>query len=451
MLVREKQFYITFFKLSAMMASQNLLSFGVNLADNIMLGRYSETTLAAAAMVNQVQYLLQMISVAGIGAGALAMVAQYWGKGEADPIRRIIALSMKFALAAGLLFFSISFFMPKTVVSLFTNDAVVREEGLTYLRLMCFTYITYPIQSALVMSLRGVRTVSIGPIVSVVSLVTNIVFNYMFIFGNWGAPEMGIYGAALATLIARVLELAIVLIYVRVFDKKLHLRLLSFFKPDAFYLRDFSKAAIPVILSGASWGIGMMMQVVILGHVARGVVAANSISSTVYQLITVYAFGSTSTSSVMMGNAVGAGQLDRVKPYARTFQLLFIINGLLTGVVIFLTRDLILSLYILEPGTQELARTFLTFLSLVVVFASYEYPVESGIILGGGNTRYAFIVDTFFIWLVVLPFSALSAFVWKFAPLITFIFLKSDQFLKCIPNGITVNRYRWVRILTKET
>ncbi|MCL1834801.1 MAG: MATE family efflux transporter [Oscillospiraceae bacterium] len=450
MLVRDKKFYATFFKLSALMAAQNLLAFGVNLADNIMLGRYSETTLAAAAMVNQIQYLLQMISIAGIGAGTLVMVAQYWGKGETEPIRRIIALAAKFALSIGFVFFSITFILPQGVLSIFTNDVAVRAEGVQYIRIMCFTYLIFPLESLLVTSLRGIRVVLLGTAVSVVSLFTNILLNYILIYGNWGAPEMGIRGAAFATLISRAIELGIVLIYVCFFERKLRLKPLSFFKPDAYYLSDFIKVALPVMLSGASWGIGMMLQIVILGHMSQTIVAANSIAATVYQVLTSFSFGQVSSSNVIIGNTVGEGRLDLIKPYSRTLQLLYVLSGIATGLLLLLVRSFILDVYVLEAATRDLTYTFISLLTIVVVFASYQYPAASGIVLGGGNTKYPVIVETLFIWLCVLPLSALSAFVWDLPPVVTFMFLKADQFLKCIPNGIVVNRYRWVRILTRE-
>ena len=449
MLVRDKSFYKTFFALTTMMAAQNLLSFGVNLSDNIMLGRYSETSLAAAALVNQIQYLLQMISVAGIGSGAVAMVSQYWGKGEIEPIRRIIALMAKFAIVAGLIFFFATYLYPDAILGVFTDNDAVRAEGVRYLRIMCFTYLTFPLQASLVISMRGVRAVRIGPIVSVIGLVTCVALNYMLIYGNWGAPELGIRGAAFGSLAARVLEIIITLVYVRFVDKKLRIRLHTFLKPDAGYLRDFSKAAFPVIASGASWGIGVSMQLVILGHIGENVLAANSITAVVYQVIAVYAFGSCSSSSVLTGNIVGAGKTDLIRPYTRTFQLLFLLNGLVAGLTLYLLRNVILGFYILTDETEAIARSFLTVLCFTVIGSAYEFPIESGIILGGGNTRYAFIVDTMSIWLVTLPFSALSAFVWKHPPLITFMFLKADQVLKCIPNAIVVNRYRWVRALTR--
>ncbi|MGI5970643.1 MAG: MATE family efflux transporter [Oscillospiraceae bacterium] len=450
MLVKDKQFYKSFITLTAMIAMQNLLAFGVNLADNMMLGRYSETSIAAASLVNQLQYLLQMISVNGIGTGALALVSQYWGKGETEPIRRIIALMMKFAAATGLLFGVVTFFWPRAVISLMTNQPAVQEDGILYLRLMSFTYITFPLQSSLIMALRGVRTVKIGPVISAVSLVTNIILNNMFIYGNWGAPEMGIRGAAIATIIARVLELCITLIYIRFIDKKLRLRLLAFFRPDSFYLRDFSKAAFPVIGSATSWGIGTIMQTMILGRLTETVIAANSIAVVVHQVLSVYALGANWSSGVIMGNVVGAGKLDLVRPYTRTLQLLYILNGLLTSLILFLARNIVLSFYILTPETEALARSFITVLCITVIGTAYLFPVESGIILGGGDTRYAVIVDTLFIWLWVIPASALSAFVFRFPPLVTFILLKSDQLLKCIPNAIVVNRYRWIRNLTRE-
>jgi putative MATE family efflux protein len=450
MLIKDKQFYKTFFTLTVMIAIQNLLAFGVNLADNIMLGRYSESSIAAASLVNQIQYLLQMVSVNGIGTGALALVSQYWGKGEAEPIRRIIALMVKFAAAVGLLLGAVTFLWPQAIIGMMTNQKAVFEDGVAYLRLMRLTYITFPFQSALIMSLRGVRTVKIGPIISAVSLITNIVLNYIFIYGNWGAPEMGIRGAAAATLISRILELIITLVYIRFIDKKLHIRLSTFIRPDWFYLKDFKKSSLPVIGSAASWGIGTIMHTVILGHLTEPVIAANSIAVVFHQVISVYALGANWSSGVIIGNLVGSGQTELIKPYTRTLQLLYAVNGLLTSLIFLLLRGIILSFYILTPETKELAWDFLTVLCITVVGTAYLFPVESGIILGGGNTRYAFIVDTLFIWLWVLPMSALSAFVFRFPPIVTFILLKSDQVLKCIPNAITVNRYRWIRRLTRD-
>ena len=450
MLVKDVKFYKTFAAMTAMIAAQNLLAFGVNLADNMMLGRYSETAIAAASLVNQIQYLLQMVSVNGIGTGALALISQYWGKGEKEPVRRVISLMMKFAAAAGLLFWAAAFFFPEAVIGLMTDKPAVIEEGVVYLRLMCFTYITFPLQSSLVTALRGARSTGIGPIISAVSLLINVALNWVFIYGNLGAPEMGIRGAAISTLIARALELLITLFYVRFKDKKLNLRFLPFFKPDAFYLGDFSKAAFPVIGAAASWGIGTIMQTVILGHLTETVIAANSIAVVVHQVACVYSFGATWTSGVMIGNVVGSGKTELARPYTRTLQLLYLANGLLTSAVLLLTRDFVIGLYALTPETAQTARTFITVLCVTVIGSSYLFPVESGIILGGGNTRYAFIVDTAFIWLWVLPASALSAFVFRFPVTVTFILLKSDQFLKCIPNAIVVNRYRWIRDLTRE-
>ena len=432
------------------MAVQNLLAYSLNLTDNIMLGRYSETTMAAASVVNQIQYLLQMICIAGIGAGTVVLVSQYWGKGEVEPIRRIISLALKFAAAIGLVFFVITFFMSKGILNTLTNDAATRTEGVKYIRIMSFTYLIFPIESVLVTSMRGVRIVFLGAIVSVFSLLTNILLNYIFIFGNWGAPELGIRGSAISTLVARIVELVLVLAYVRFFDKKLRLRFIQFFKPDAFYLPVFIKVALPVMLSGASWGIGSMLQVMILGHMSENVVAANSIAATVYQVITSFSFGQVSATNVIIGNAIGAGEAGNIRVYSRTLQMLFVLSGIATGLVLFLLRNLIPRIYILEPGTLDLTRTFINLMVIIVVFASYQYPAASGIVLGGGNTKYPVIVETSFIWLCVLPLSALSAFVWHLSPIITFLFLKSDQFLKCIPNGIVVNRYRWVRILTRD-
>jgi putative MATE family efflux protein len=450
-LVRDSRFYRTFFRLTAVIALQNLIYFSVNLADNIMLGSYDEGALAGAALVGQVHYLLQMIAVNGIGAGALVMVSQYWGKRDTEAIRRIFSIAAKFSVGFGLLFFFFTFLWPDTILFLLTNDPAVREAGVSYLHFVSFSFLAFPLQSALVMALRGVETTVIGPVICLCSLAMKIVLNYTLIFGNFGAPELGIVGAGISTLVSRFAELIVLLIYLKRFDKKLKISFHRWLLPDGAYLGDFFKTAIPLIASGASWGVGIIMQSVILGHMSSAAVAANSISTVMQQITTVFAFASCHSSSVMIGKIIGEGRMDLIRPYSRTFQLLFIANGIVTGLLVFLLRDFILGFYQLSASTHELARGFMTVLSATLLFTCYEYPVQNGIVAGGGDTKYPFFVDTLFIWLFTIPFSALSAFVWQFPPLVTFLFLKGDQILKCIPNTIKVNRYRWVRVLTRTS
>ena len=153
---------------------------------------------------------------------------------------------------------------------------------------------------------------------------------------------------------------------------------------------------------------------------------------------------------MVIGNTIGAGEMDKIKPYTRSLQCIFIILGVSSSLLLLLFRDAIVSIYDITEETRQLTVAFINVLCISSIGSCYEYPVEAGIIAGGGNTKYAAIVDNLFMWLFTIPFAALSAFVFQFSPVVTFIFLKADQLLKCIPNAIVCNRYRWVKDLTSD-
>ncbi len=447
--VREKSFYKRFFSLLIVIALQSLASLTVNLVDNIMLGRYSELALSGATLVNQLQFMLQQIA-SGIGSGIVVLASQYWGKGETRPIRRIISLAVKIALAIGVIFFALTLTMPDSILGIFTNDQAVIAEGVKYLSVMCWTYIVFAISNSLMYSLQAVETAFIGTVMSCTTIVINMCLNYCLIFGNFGFPELGVVGAGVATLVSRCVELVIILVYVLCIDKKLRMKASDLLRFDFGYLTDYIKVAAPVMISGGLWGVAQAAQTAILGHMSATAIAANSIASIVFQVCSVFGMSSGHAASITIGRTIGEKRLDMIKPYSRTLQGIFVVLGLLSGGIVFISRKWILSMYVISPETYQLAMQFLTVLSITTIGSCYEWPVEGGIIAGGGDTKYQAIVDNLFMWLFTIPTAALSAFVFHWSPLVTFCFLKADQILKCIPNSIKCNRYRWVRELTRD-
>lgn len=315
-LVKDTRFYTTFFRLTGTIALQNLIVFSVNLADNIMLGAYGETSLAGVALVNQIQFLLQMI-VMGVGEGIIVLSAQYWGKGQTGPIRRTVGIGLWCGVLASLALAAVVFLFPSAVLGLLTNDASLIAEGVKYLRIICFTYPLFAVTNVLLCSLRGVETVRIGFLVSLTTLVINTCLNYILIYGHFGAPRLGVRGAAIATLAARAVECLVTILYVRFRDEKLSFRLADVFRLDKGIGRDYFRSGAPVILSNASWGIAMAIQTAILGHLGKTAVTANSIATTVFQILTVLSYGAASASAVLIGKTVGEGKLDKVRQYAK--------------------------------------------------------------------------------------------------------------------------------------
>ncbi len=446
---RDRSFYTAFFRLLIIISLQQLAALAVNMADNIMLGTYTELALSGATLVNQIQFILQQLT-AGIGIGIVVLGSQYWGQKRTGPIKKIINLGAKLGLLVGLVFFLCSQLFPHTLLSLFTNDESVIAEGMRYLRIISWTYLIFSVSNALVYALQSVETAIVGTVMSISTIIINICLNYCFIYGNFGAPELGIEGAAIATLVSRSVELIIILVYLFFIDKKLNTKLAELLAFDFSYIRDFFKVATPVIVSGALWGIAQAAQTAVLGHISAEVIAANSIAVIIFQIFAVVGMSCANVGSVVMGKTIGEGKLHMVRSYSKTMQAIFLLLGLISGVLLFVCKDAIVGLYSVSGETKALALQFITVLSITTVGTCYEYPVESGIIAGGGFTQYQAWCDNLFMWLFTIPFAALSAFVFEFPPVVTFCFLKADQLLKCIPNSITCNRYRWVRILTRE-
>lgn len=446
--MKRKNMLREFFPLLVAIALQQLLALTVNLVDNFMLGSYTETAMSGAALVNQIQFMMQQLT-SGIGAGVAVLGAQYWGKREIEPIKKIISVGLKFGFFAGIVFTVLTALFPTQIIGIFTNDGPVLAAAVEYLDVMCWTFVIYGISAVLMYSLQSVETAFIGMVMSGCTIVINMVINYILIFGHFGAPELGIRGAAYATLASRIVELVTILIYVLFIDKKLHLKVRDLISFDGSFLKDYFHVSLPMMVSGILWGVAQAAQTAVLGHIGPETIAANSISSVIFQIFSAFGISAANAASVTIGKTIGQGDIDLVKPYSKTLQLVFLGLGIVTGLLIFLFKDIIVGLYNVTPETRELTIHFLTILSITTVGSCYEYPVEGGIIAGGGDTKYAAIVDNLFMWLWTIPFACISAFVFEFPPVVTFCVLKSDQLFKCIPNSIRCNRYKWIRDLTR--
>jgi putative MATE family efflux protein len=305
------------------------------------------------------------------------------------------------------------------------------------------------ITNMMVASMRIVETVKIGFIINISAFFVNVILNYMLIYGKFGAPRMGIRGAALATLIARIAEFAIAVVYVLAADKKLRLKIRDFLVPDFTFLRDYLRSGLPVLGACAVWGLANGAQVAILGRLGAQALAANGIACTLVNLIYVTTGAMGAVTGITVGKAVGEGDYDKVKQIAKTLQIIFLGTGFFSSLMLFLSKGIILSVYNISPETYQLANNFILVLCVTIIGSSYQAPSLTGIVRGGGDTKFVLINDTIFQWLIVIPTSFLAAFVFKFSPVVVFMFLKSDQILKCAVAIVKVNRFGWIRVLTR--
>ena len=410
-----------------------------------------EVSLAAITAINQIQFIFQYL-MTGVTNGMLSLGSQYHGNRMDAELKKIIAAANRLALLIAGILFLLACCMPELLMRLFVGDAPeVVTEGVRYLGIIKFTYPLFALTSILLSCMRTVETVSISVYVSCVVLVINTALNYTLIFGRFGAPELGVAGAAIGTLAARSVELVIVTVYVFRIDRKLKLKLPDFKATDPVLTRDLLKISAPIMIVHGLFALNTAVQNGILGHLDTSIMAAYSISSVLFQLLKVAAIGASTAATILIGQSVGRkDSMEKLKEYTRTLQVLFAALGLVLGILYFLLSTPLLSFYTLEPETRELAWQFLLVQSVVIVGMSYQMPTMGGIMRGGGNAKYQMVVDLISIWGIVVPLSFFGAFLWGWSPLAVVICMNADQLFKCVPAFIGCNRYRWVRRMVKD-
>lgn len=451
-MIREKPFYRMFFGLALSLALQNLLTFSVNLMDTLMLARYSQDAMSGVSLCNQIQFLLQML-VEGGGEGVVILGSQYWGKNRLDPIPHIIGAALRVTLVFSVLLFAAISFAPAQILALLSNDSAVIGQGVQYFRVIRFSYVIFTLTRVLVASLRSIGIVRLGQVISFSTLCINVTLNYLLIYGHAGFPELGVQGAAIATLISRCAELLIVLWHLKFREHRLNLTVKKLAFIDASYMKDFVRVASPGMFNQGLWGIAQMAQTGILGHLGGDVTAANAITVQVFQVLSVIAYGSASASGIVVGKTVGEGRMDALRPLVYTLEILFTIIGLCSGALIFLLRTPILLLFgrSLTDTARALSLQFLSVIALTTVGTSYQMACDTGIIRGGGDTSFSAKMNLISMWLIVIPFSALAAFYWNAPPVVVFFLLKWDQLYKIIPVAIRLHSWKWPRNVTRES
>ena len=347
-------------------------------------------------------------------------------------------------------FVAIATILPEEFMRIYTSDIRVIEEGAIYLRIISIGYIFYALTNATIMMLRSVKTVKISLVVYSVSLMVNAIFNYIFIFGKFGVPALGVKGAAIATVMARIVEFLIVIIFMVKYENKICLRAKHLLKVDKIILKDFMVNCTPVLFNEFLWSTGSTMISIIIGRLGTETVAANSISNVVFQFVTVFIFGLSNATAVIIGNTIGEGKNEKAKEYSRTVGVLSILMGIMAGVVILLIRPIVVDFYNVSQATKDIAIQIMNSMSIIVIFQSFGITLMMGVLRGGGDAKFVLVNDIIFLWLVAIPCGFLTAFVLKWPIAAVFFVVKSDEIIKSIIATIRVLSGKWVRNVTRD-
>lgn len=442
----EKSFLKNYLSLAVMLMFQQAVVLSVNLLDNIMIGRYTEAALAGVTIANHIHFVIFGL-VDGLCAGVTVLASQYWGKNDRSGIVKISSTGLYSVCVLSVIAFLILALIPEQVVSLFTKDAIVAKEAIEYINFIKWSYPFFAISMLMLATMKSVGSAKIALVVSIISLCVNCGLNYILIFGHFGAPRLGSAGAAIATAFARILEMFIVSFYVFKIDKKLSSKVNEFIHPDFSNLKRYLGVAAPILVAEGSFCCGTAAQSVVLGNLSTVALAANSMTTAVYQLVKVMGIGASNAAAIVMGQVVPKGKEYAVK-CANTLQVIFVIIGIITAIVMYLVRIPILNMYNVSTETKELADQFMKLMCMIGFCMSYQMSCNCGITRGGGDPKFVMYMDLICIWLIVIPLSFLAAFKLHWPEIMVLLCLNIDQIIKVIPAAIKVNSHSWYKDLT---
>lgn len=447
--VRDRPFYKKLLLIAVPIAMQNLITVMVSLMDTLMIGQLGEVQLSATSIANQLWFLLMVVCF-GVSGGANVLIAQYWGKGDVEIIRRIQAMTYKICFAGSLFFSCIALFLPQQFMSIFTTDADVIYYGALYLRIIGFSYPLYALANVAIMMLRSVGTVNISVAVYLVSLVVNTSLNYILIFGKFGSPALGIEGGAIATAVARFFEFGITAGYILLRERKVRFSLRDLLKSNRDLYQKYVALSIPVIGNELTWGLGAALVSVVIGRMGTNFVAANSIFSVLSQFVSVMIFGVSNAALTLVGNTIGAGEYEKARQRSVTLFIIGAFVGVFACVMTLALGPVMLSFYQnLSPSTTDIYRSLVYVGSVTIFFMALANVGMVGILRAGGDAKFVFFADVTFLWLIAVPLGFFTGLVLHWPPAVVYLCLKSDEFLKVICSTIRIFRFRWLRDVTR--
>ena len=442
----DKGFYLKLAALAVPIAVQQVITVGVNMADNIMLGRLGELQMSGATLANQFIGLFQ-IACMGMGMGASVLTARFWGMKDWNSLKKSVVIMLRLMSAVAIVFSALTILFPGQIMEIFTNESDVVEFGITYFRISAFIYLLTGFTMTVSLILRSVGKANVPLISSIVAFAGNIFFNWIFIFGNLGAPRMEVAGAALGTLLARILEALVTGIYFFVIDERIHLKVHDLTMKCGDLLHEYFQICIPVLVSDSLLGFGNSVSSMVMGHIGASFVAANSITMVTQQLSTVVIQGVSQAGCVITGNTLGEGNKEQAQAQGVACVMLGFIIGCVGCFIIMLIKNPIINFYNISSDTKKLSGELMNAISLVVIFQSMNSILTKGVLRGGGDTRFLMIADVLFLWCASIPLGAAAGLVLHLPAFWIYLFLKIDQFIKAIWCLLRLKSGKWIKTI----
>lgn len=448
-LFSDKEFFTVLFKIAFPIVIQNFIASSLNIVDTLMIGKVQEAkieSLAAVGIANQYFFFFNLI-IFGLYSGCCIFISQYWGREDKKSIKKVLGVSLVSGSIIAIIFTIIGLIAPNFIISLFNKDAKVISLGVDYLRIVVISYIFTAISFAFSFACRSVGQATIPMFVSLIALVTNTILNYALIFGKFGMPVMGVKGAALATLISRVIETVVLLIIIYTKSDVLNAKIKELLDFNMDFVKHVYKTISPVIINETLWSLGMLVYAMAYGVIGKEAVAAVQICNTVQNLFYVIIAGISNACAVMIGNIIGYGDKEKGIDYSFKFSIFGTFVGLLLGIALIIFSPPIVKFFNVDSYVYSASIGVLNIMGITMAIKVFNRVLVVGILRGGGDTKFSMYLEVGTVWLVGVPLALLGSYVFKVSLNILFILITMEEVVKFFVGVPRVISKRWVKDL----
>lgn len=448
-ILKDKTFINTMFTLALPITFQNFITSSLNLVDNLMIGRLGEEAIAAVGLANQ-YFFIFMLFLSGINAGASVFMSQYWGRKDVKSIKKVLGLDITIGFIASLTFGGAALMLADEIMALLSRDAGVIKLGGEYLRIIAISFIFTNITQGFSSALRSTEQPKSPMYASLIGVLCNAFLNWIFIFGNLGVKPMGVAGAALATTIARTLEMIYIIFMIYVKNNIVSSRIKELFAFNIKFIKTYFNTSIAVIINELLWSLGMTAYSIAYAQIGTSAVATMQIATTLSNMFMVLCIGLASAAAIMVGNKIGASEEDVAINYSHKIGKVAPMLGLLTGIIIWVLAPQIVRPFNVEMETFKNTVAVLRIMALICPIRSYNVVMIVGIFRGGGDTLYSTLVQLGTIWFYAVPIAFLSSAILTLPITTVYFLICTEEFIKIIYERKRLKSGKWIKNVVEE-
>ncbi|MEG1482764.1 MATE family efflux transporter [Clostridium sp.] len=442
----DKAFYKKALVIALPIVIQNFITSSLNIVDTMMIGKLGENEIAAVGIANQYFFLLNIL-IMGLFSGIGIFISQYFGKKDDKNIKKLVGIGLIAAIVVGGIFTLIAQVAPEGIISIFNKDGQVIKLGAEYLVIVSISYIFTAITFNYGIASRCIEKTAVPMVASSIALLTNTVLNYCLIFGNFGMPKLGVEGAAIATLIARVIEFIIMVGYVYYSKNMLAANVKELFSFDFSFAKRIWITILPVLLNEACWGLGSVMYNVIYGRIGTQAIASVQIATTINNLFMVVIFGIGNAALVMVGAKVGKGEYDKAKEYGKNFLVIGTVIGIIIAVSLSLSANAVVSIYDVSEQVKVWSKLILYVTSIVMIVRVYNIIAIVGVLRGGGDVKVSFLIEGITMWCIGVPLALVGAFVFNLPVYLVYALCTFEEITKAVACFKRMRSSKWIKNL----